>query len=230
MEIDLDHIVRLPGLPRRVKHVRSGIELVFVAGGRSTLGAHRDDLEQFSNEPQREETVDDVFLGVTPVTQAQWTSTGLTNVSYFRYRLDAELLPIDSVNLSDVIMFLELCGGGFFLPDEWQWEHACRAGSSASRYGPLNEIAHHTRDATQPVGRKSPNAFGLCEMLGMVWEWTSSSDPAHPGSKIVRGGSFLSVQRSCRASARYHFDEGYADKEIGFRVAATVQDVRAGLG
>ena len=96
---------------------------------------------------------------------------------------------------------------GFRLPTEAEWEYACRAGTSSPRYGNLQEIAWTSLDepdGPQPVGRKRPNAFGLHDMLGNVWEWCwDYLDPArYSDYRVFRGGSWADPPWSVRASTR----------------------------
>jgi formylglycine-generating enzyme required for sulfatase activity len=89
------------------------------------------------------------------------------------------------------------------LPREEEWEYAARAGSTSSRYGSLDEIAWYavnSRRATHDVGRQRPNAWGLYDMLGNAWEWTSSDYDV--GRKVLRGGSWGNYPRYVRVSCR----------------------------
>lgn len=142
-----------------------------------------------------------------------------------------EAHPVVNVDWNDATAYCRADGGS--LPSEAQWEYAARAGSTASRYGPLDDIAWHSGNSrsTHPVGSKSPNRFGLYDMIGNVWEWTSdwygdyaagnAIDPKGPGSggeRVVRGGSWLSVGSTySRASSRYGDQPAYRYINNGFR-------------
>jgi formylglycine-generating enzyme len=60
---------------------------------------------------------------------------------------------------------------GWRLPSEKQWEQLCRAGTKGDSYGDLDEIAVHSRNEIEKVRTKRPNAWGLHDTLGLVWEW-----------------------------------------------------------
>lgn len=113
---------------------------------------------------------------------------------------------------------------GYRLPTEAEWEYACRAGTAQPTYGPLAEIAWTAADGVagpQPVGAKQPNAFGLFDMLGNIWEWCwDYADPARYGAyRTMRGGGWADRSWSCRASVRRASAPDARIEDIGFRVA-----------
>ena len=133
-----------------------------------------------------------------------------------------------------------LGGSGYRLPTEAEWEYACRAGTTGERYGNLSDIAWYggnSGNQTHPVGKKQPNAWGLYDMLGNVWEWCADwydagaygrykigdlTPPAGGSARVVRGGSwgrgssdrFRCADRSRTAPTR-------RDGGNGFRCART---------
>ena len=127
---------------------------------------------------------------------------------------------------------------GYRLPTEAEWEYAARAGTTGPRYGELDRVAWHDDNSgskTHPVGQKQPNAWGLYDMLGNVWEWTwdwkesysrgSSTDPvgASSGSlRVPRGCSWYNVARLCRAAYRLVFTPERREDDLGFRPARTL--------
>jgi formylglycine-generating enzyme len=113
---------------------------------------------------------------------------------------------------------------GYRLPTEAEWEHACRAGTNGPRYGSLDEIAWHrgnSHDQPQPVGGKQPNAWGLYDMLGNVWEWCwDIYDAEVYGSyRVLRGGGWFDEPWSCRASVRRRSHPTLQIDDLGFRLA-----------
>ncbi|GAA4283710.1 SUMF1/EgtB/PvdO family nonheme iron enzyme [Brevibacterium daeguense] len=113
---------------------------------------------------------------------------------------------------------------GYRLPTEAEWVHACRAGSSGPRYGDLDTIAWYranSRGSAQPVGGRAPNAWGLYDMLGNVFEWCwDLYDPAVYGTyRVLKGGGWADPPWSCRAGVRRRSMETFAIDDVGFRVA-----------
>ncbi len=136
---------------------------------------------------------------------------------------------------------------GYRLPTEAEWEYACRAGSEGEHsFGSDSRLlkqhawfAGNAGKKTHPVGIKKPNAWGLYDMHGNVAEWCSdpydkdyyksspAKNPRGPadGEKyVLRGGSFLSSEKACRAAARAAENPGFTDacfpsETIGFRCA-----------
>lgn len=113
---------------------------------------------------------------------------------------------------------------GYRLPTEAEWEYACRAGSSAARYGELDAIAWYAANSgggTHAVGAKLPNAWGLHDMLGNVWEWcTDLYDPQVYGDyRVFRGGGWADHERGCLAANRRRSHPTFAIDDLGFRIA-----------
>jgi formylglycine-generating enzyme required for sulfatase activity len=130
------------------------------------------------------------------------------------------------------------------LPSEAEWEYACRAGTRTRwshgrdwmRLHRYAWCAHNTWDAglrhAQPVGRKEPNPWGLCDMHGNVWEWCQDGLEAYPEEgrldpraaaegpvRVYRGGSFYCSFTYARSSARGSHWSGYSHFDVGFRLA-----------
>ncbi|MCC5036352.1 formylglycine-generating enzyme family protein [Streptomyces sp. WAC 00631] len=113
---------------------------------------------------------------------------------------------------------------GYRLPTEAEWEHACRAGTSGPRYGPLDEIAWYRGNSGERMheaGRKRPNAWGLYDMLGNAWDWCwDLYDPEVYGPyRVLRGGGWFDEHWSCRASVRRRSHPTFRTDDVGFRVA-----------
>ncbi|MFF3085995.1 formylglycine-generating enzyme family protein [Streptomyces nojiriensis] len=113
---------------------------------------------------------------------------------------------------------------GYRLPTEAEWEHACRAGTTGPRYGPLDDIAWHRGNSGErmhEVGGRRPNAWGLYDTLGNVWEWCwDLYDPEVYGSyRVLRGGGWFDEHWSCRASVRRRSHPTLRIEDVGLRLA-----------
>jgi len=179
------------------------------------------------------------WLAKTEVTQAQWEAVMCSNPSPCKGRN----LPVAAVSWNDAQVFLTnlnvMCilpvGWYFDLPTEAQWEYACRAGYTGPYSGgSLKEVGWYDGNSgrqTHEVGQKKPNAWGLHDMHGNVWEWCSDwyddtlrggTDPMGPTSgesRVSRGGSWINLASHCRAAFRGRCLPGYRDSGLGFRVA-----------
>jgi formylglycine-generating enzyme required for sulfatase activity len=112
---------------------------------------------------------------------------------------------------------------GFRLPSEAQWEYACRAASGEVRYGEIGEIAWYeanSEGSTHDVGLKRPNGWGLCDMLGNVWEWCEDlyDQEVYGTYRIFRGGGWNDKERACLASNRRRSHPTYRIDDLGFRI------------
>lgn len=174
-------------------------------------------------------------IGVHEVTQSQWESVMDTNPS--RFTGDPRR-PVEQISWYDVEEFLKRLnarndGYRYRMPTEAEWEYAARAGATTGNTGPLDEVAWHQGNAgrqTHPVGLKRPNAWGLYDVEGNVYEWTADffdsydedplTDPTGPktgGSRIPRGGSWNSTPVGVRLSNRNLNYPSNPDFNIGFR-------------
>lgn len=113
---------------------------------------------------------------------------------------------------------------GYRLPTEAEWQYACKAGTTGYRYGELDEIAWYQENSdgmTHEVGKKLPNAWGLHDMLGNVWEWCwDLYDVKVYGSyRVFRGGSWAEEARGCGATCRRRSHPTFCIDDLGFRLA-----------
>jgi formylglycine-generating enzyme required for sulfatase activity len=116
------------------------------------------------------------------------------------------------------------------LPSEAEWEHACRAGTKTAYYtgdseADLDRAGWHLGnddDAMHPVGLKAPNAWGLYDMHGNVFEWCADWYEIYGGRRVLRGGSWCNDAAACRSASHGFGEPHIADCYIGFRVLVEV--------
>ncbi|MCR8843591.1 formylglycine-generating enzyme family protein [Paenibacillus sp. SC116] len=113
---------------------------------------------------------------------------------------------------------------GYRLPTEAEWQYACKAGTSGYRYGELDEIAWYQDNAngmSHLVGQKLPNAWGLYDMLGNVWEWCWDIYDAdvYGTYRIFRGGSWAEEARGCGSTCRRRSHPTFRIEDLGIRIA-----------
>ncbi len=238
-EIGQTHTIMLPG--------DVALEMVLIPAGSFTMGSPLDPPWSCTSEaPQHTVTFAQPFyMGKFEVTQAQWWAVMGTAPSHFTGNAN---LPVESISWNDCQAFitkLNTMGKGTFrLPSEAEWEYACRAGTSNTRWHFGNDEAllveyawYHpgALSQTHPVGEKLPNAFGLYDMSGNVWEWCQDwwhgnyegapangipwEDPAG-SSRVLRGGAWNNSLSSCRAAYRNHSSD-VRSRDYGMRLVRT---------
>lgn len=176
------------------------------------------------------------YIGVHEVTQREWTRVMGSNPSNFA---NCARCPVERVTYLEVDRFLDRLNAtspwpGFRLPTEAEWEYACRAGGREA-FGATATIttarANFDGRRTKPAGSYLPNAFGLFDMSGNVWEWTSDDYAAYPGAaapsgpaftpdrKVIRGGSWRFGADSARCALRYTHRPQDRGDSLGVRLA-----------
>ncbi|MEL7334225.1 MAG: formylglycine-generating enzyme family protein [Cyanobacteria bacterium J06560_2] len=213
------------------------------------------------------------FISKYPVTQSQWSAVAaLPKVKRELVLTPAHFhgsnLPVESVSWLEAVEFCDRLtlhtGRQYQLPSEAQWEYACRAGTKTpfhtgetitseladyvSTYRYKAEPAGRYRQSTLPVGKFLPNAFGLHDMHGNVWEWCADSwHTAHRYApqkgrawvvskqatqqatqqvkqqaiqRAIRGGSWSDTPEKLRSASRSGYVETGLNRTIGFRVVA----------
>jgi formylglycine-generating enzyme required for sulfatase activity len=185
------------------------------------------------------------YLGIFEVTQAQWQAVMGVNPSVFQQGEETSKRPVESVSWADCNKFVKILNSKgndrFRLPTEAEWEYACRAGSESPYYwqeGQNGELVFsyswcnsRSYATTHAVGLKLPNAWGLYDMCGNVWEWCSDwydayqgysvTDPAGPQSgkeKVFRGGSWYDFPVSLRSANRHRHEPEGRYTSIGLRL------------
>jgi formylglycine-generating enzyme required for sulfatase activity len=113
---------------------------------------------------------------------------------------------------------------GYRLPSEAEWQYACKAGTSGYRYGEIDKIAWYNENSEgeiHEVGKKEPNAWGLYDMVGNVWEWCWDlyDEKVYGSYRIFRGGSWAEEERGCGASCRRRSHPSFCIDDLGFRLA-----------
>ena len=233
-----------------------GIDMVAIDGGQVMLGAvdgARGD-GAYECAPQCV-SLAPLYLGRTAVTQEQWrTVAGLPRVARDLVAEPACFAgtdhPVECVSWYDAQEFVARLaaksGRAYRLPTEAEWEMACRAGTqSAFNIGPtLNaELANYSalhaydgeargayRRATTPVAQFAPNAFGLHDMHGNVWEWCADAwqenfapqSVANSALRTLRGGSWADPPARLRSSSRSGYAADGLNRIIGLRIALSL--------
>ena len=214
------------------------LEMVLVPAGKFKMGSPASEKGRNDNETQHEVTLTKPFyMGKYEVTQEQWEGLMENNPS----KIKGAKYPVTNVSWEDCQEFIKKLNakpnGGYRLPTEAEWEHACRAGTSTA-YSFGNSLtksdANINGESTKAVGSYKPNAFGLYDLHGNVWEWCEDwkadypagavTDPKGPATgtyRVLRGGSFYANGLYARSSNRSAGTPSNRYFYLGFRLART---------
>ncbi len=236
------------------------MEMIYCPPGEFMMGSPATERGRGDDETQHCVRLTKGFwLGKYPVTQQQWQSVMGTNPSKFK----GHDLPVETVSWNDCQEFITRIGCGARLPTEAEWEYACRAGTIGkfggsgilkelgwyfgnswryesvwfeeySFFGKKFKEARVKKRQTQPVGKKEPNAWGLYDMHGNIWEWCmdwygdytagKAVDPKGEvlgGLRVLRGGCWNYKADDCRSSCRNHDAPDRRSHYYGFRLCCS---------
>jgi formylglycine-generating enzyme required for sulfatase activity/serine/threonine protein kinase len=234
-----------------------GMKLVLLPAGKFTMGSPPTEKGRGDDEDEHEVTIRRPFyIGAYEVAQDEYRKMMGTNPSYFAPTgggkaqvagLQTGAFPVEYVSWDDAVAFCKklselpaekAAGRTYALPTEAEWEYACRAGaetpfSFGDKLATSQANIARAFGRTARVGSYAPNAFGLCDLHGNVWEWcadwydaayyrgSSAIDPPGPATgreRVLRGGAWATPAQSCRAAQRGRNDPATRNHVIGFRV------------
>ncbi|KYC39660.1 peptidase C14 [Scytonema hofmannii PCC 7110] len=232
------------------------LEMLAIPEGHFTMGASTDEKGSKDDErPQHKVTVQLFFIGKYLVSQEQYKQVMDNNPSGFR----GAKHPVERVSWKNAVEFCkrlsQKTGRTYRLPSEAEWEYVCRAGTKTpfhfgqtitdqfANYDAKNTFANEAkgeyREQTTPVGNFQPNAFGLYDMHGNVWEWCGDEwHENYKGSptdgsawigneydhqpRVLRGGSWNNLPENCRSADRLRSLPDCKYNDLGFRVVCDV--------
>jgi formylglycine-generating enzyme required for sulfatase activity len=239
-------VIELPSITNTI-----GMKLNKIPAGTFLMGSPEGEEGRYDREHQHKVTITKAFyMQTTEVTQSQWTAVmGTEPWKGEDYVKEGDNYPAVYVSWDDAVAYCkklsEKEGKTYRLPTEAEWEYACRAGTKTTwSFGDdekdLGDYAWYDGNAldidekyAHQVGQKTPNAFGLYDMHGNVWEWchdyygqyyykeSSEKDPPGPASgssRVSRGGSWVFNSRYTRSAVRKWDDADYRSDNFGFRL------------
>ena len=233
------------------------VKLALVPPGLFAMGSDKTTLGWYADQGPRHEVAitRPFYLGVTEVTQAQWKALmGTEPWKQKPHVREGDDYPAAFVSWHDCVAFCKAASAKtartIRLPTEAEWEYACRAGSGGQfsfgdAVGDLKDHAWYGADTqadderyAHAVGQKKPNAWGLYDVHGNLWEWCSDwfgedyyahSDKADPHgppagkARILRGGCLHDPPGACRSAFRLGTDPSYEQANVGFRIVCEVK-------
>ena len=222
------------------------LEMILIPAGKFVMGSPESEKGRSKGETQHEVTLTKPFyMGKYEVTQEQWKAVMGTVFLWFGGNPSSNKgakYPVTNVSWNDCQDFIKKLNtktnGSYRLPTEAEWEYACRAGTTtAYSYG--DSITKNDSNveglSTKVVGSYKPNAFGLYDMHGNVWEWCEDwkvdypkeavIDPKGPEAgknRVLRGGSFTGVGMHSRSANWFdNLPSTWNIDYLGFRLAKT---------
>jgi formylglycine-generating enzyme required for sulfatase activity len=229
-------------------------EMVSIPAGKFWMGSPDNEVDRYDSEgPLRKVTIKRFLIGKHEVTFAEYDKF----VEATARQLPPDegwgrgKHPVINVTWEDAVGYTKwlsrLTGKDYRLPTEAEWEYAARAGKptafsfgdNISKLGEYAWYKENSEEKTHPVCQKKPNAWGLYDMHGNVWEWVEDDwhdnyegaptdgkpwiyESTRGASRVIRGGSWGGPARYCRSAIRLGGEPGGRDASLGFRLARSV--------
>ena len=238
MDISENHLqqflVPIPSGTERIRHYRDNQKWISSDSKMSIPGSRRNMEEikcdvyiksfYLSKYPISQGFYDTMLKGITssidlPVVNVSWfDAVRFCNLLSKANGL-TECYSIDGNNVS-----CDFDRNGYRLPTDAEWQYACKAGSNKYHYGFIDDIAWYANNSNgvpHATGGKEPNAYGLYDMLGNVWEWCWDlyDEDTYGSYRVFRGGSWAEAARGCGATSRRRSFPTFSIDDLGFRVA-----------
>jgi serine/threonine protein kinase/formylglycine-generating enzyme required for sulfatase activity len=234
--------IKATGLPWKVKHKVSGVEMLLCPPGEFLMGSPESEAGRIPSEALHERTIRRAFyLSAWEVSKREWRAmTGMDVGEFKGDNLPAEL--VSWLNVQE--QFIAPSRGAFRLPSEAEWEYACRAGTTTPYSFGETVASDQARFATAsgpvPCGSLPANPWGFHEMHGNVLEWVEDAMSAYPadggteepslesapgteGTRVLRGGGWHDTAAMGRSAVRAFADRGATGGYVGFRVARSAE-------
>jgi len=220
------------------------MKFVWIAPGTFMMGSPSSESGRNRDEDHHQVTITKGFeMQTTEVTQAQWEAVMGVNPSHFM----GANRPVERVSWNEAQEFIKNLneqndGYRYRLPTEAEWEYAARAGTTTAysfedraRFGEYVWYHGNSGEKTNAVATKKPNAWGLYDVHGNVWEWGSDyyssslgtshmTDPRGPSkgtSRVIRGDGYGFHDWNQRSAIRRHYGPNHYFNRLGLRLSRT---------
>lgn len=219
----------------------TGMKFVYVKGGCYEMGCFDDSKCEKDEKPVHTVCIDGFWIGAHEVTQGQWEKIMKNNPAGHK---NGDDYPVEKISWHQAVEFGQKLTDlskdifSFRLPTEAEWEYAARSFGMNENFAggvEIGELGWYEKNSksTMPVGTKNANYLGIFDMTGNVWEWCldsydesayryhSKNNPVimnKNSSKVFRGGSWYTEEKSCSVTNRASFFSGNTDTGIGLRL------------
>jgi formylglycine-generating enzyme required for sulfatase activity len=229
-----DYFVLIPGGTETIRHYRDNQKWIS-SDSKMSIPGERNNMEEIKYDVE----ITSFYLAKYPVTQGLYDTIvkgvsitndlPVVNVSWLNTIQFCNLLSKENdlnecYSLNGENVLCDFGKNGYRLPTDAEWQYACRAGSNKYHYDIIDDIAWYISNSAgmaHAVGKKQPNAYGLYDMLGNVWEWCWDlyDEETYGSYRVFRGGSWSEEARGCGATSRRRSFPTFTIDDLGFRLA-----------